>query len=142
MTELIKNQNAMKKVQNEVRSTIGNKRYIVEDDLSKLTYLKHVIKETFRLHPPTPLLIPRETLQKTIIEGYDILPGTIVTINIWSMGRDHTLWNEPNLFKPERFMESSINFFGQDLTQYPTHINKDNNNNKNQEEKSIEFFIN
>ncbi|CAO2815734.1 unnamed protein product [Amaranthus hypochondriacus] len=109
----------MKKVQNELRTTIGNKGYIVEDDLSKLKYLKDVIKETFRLHPATPLLVPRETLSKTIVEGYDILPGTIVTINIWAIGRDPTLWNEPNLFKPERFMESSINFLGQDFELIP-----------------------
>jgi len=63
MTMLIKNPKAMKKVQKEIRKTIGNKGIVNEDDVQNMPYLKAVIKETFRLYPPSPLLMPRESIQ-------------------------------------------------------------------------------
>ncbi|XP_074279352.1 cytochrome P450 83B1-like [Silene latifolia] len=119
MTELIKNPNIMKKVQEELRNAARNKGYITEDDLTNLEYFKAVVKETFRTHPGAPLLIVRETQQKCTIEGYDILPGTQVFVNVWAIGRDPESWSEPDTFKPERFLGSSIDFKGQDFELIP-----------------------
>ena len=71
----------MKKLQNEVRGIIGNKTDITEDDLVKMHYLKAVIKETLRFHPPVPLLVPRQSIQDAKTQGYDIAAGTQVIIN-------------------------------------------------------------
>ncbi|GKV23435.1 hypothetical protein SLEP1_g33164 [Rubroshorea leprosula] len=56
MSELIKNPRVMKKVQSEIRSCIGKKSKLDDDDVAKLKYLKMVVKETFRLHSAFPLL--------------------------------------------------------------------------------------
>uniref|UniRef100_A0A803LV91 Cytochrome P450 n=2 Tax=Chenopodium quinoa TaxID=63459 RepID=A0A803LV91_CHEQI len=111
--------NVMKKVQNELRNAIQNKGYIEENDLSNLEYFKAVVKESFRLHPAAPLLVPRETLQNCTIEGFDIPSKTLLYVNVWATGRDPKIWKDPDLFKPERFMKSSINFLGQDFELIP-----------------------
>lgn len=119
MTELIKNPTVMKKVQEEIRNSAGNKGYVTVEDLTKLEYLKAVIKETLRFRPAAPVLLVRETLKKCTIEGYDILPKTLVFVNIWTIGRDPEFWIDPDIFKPERFLGSSIDFKGQDFEFLP-----------------------
>lgn len=119
MTELARNPDVMEKVQQELRNAIQNKGYVEEDDLSNLEYFKAVVKETFRLHPPGPILIPRESLEKNTIEGYDILPNTIISLNLWAIGRDPEFWDDPDSYKPERFLGSSVNFLGHDFQFIP-----------------------
>ncbi|KAG8640075.1 hypothetical protein MANES_13G021201v8 [Manihot esculenta] len=90
MAELAKNPRVMKKVQNEIRNCyrnhVGKKGRLTKDDIDKLEYLKMVIKETFRLHPAAPLLIPRETISHCNINGYNIYPKTIIQVNVWAIG--------------------------------------------------------
>jgi len=119
MTELIKNPDVMWKVQDELRSLIPNKNFIDEGDLSKLTYLKAVVKETLRFHPAAPLLIVREAIEKCSLQGYDILAKSLVLVNVWAIGRDPEIWNNPETFMPERFLGSSIDFKGQDFELIP-----------------------
>ncbi|KAJ0754880.1 putative cytochrome P450 [Helianthus annuus] len=112
LTLLMKNPNVMKKAQEEVRNVIGKKSMIDEDDLPKLTYLKAVIKETMRLYPSAPLLVPRETMKDTILHGYKIKQKTIVYVNAFAIGRDPKYWDRPEDFYPERFLGSDIDFKG------------------------------
>lgn len=119
MTELIMNPRVMKKAQEEVRSRVGNRKFVLESDLPHLPYLKAVIKEIFRLHPPAPLLVPRESMEQVTIEGYQIPAKTRVFINAWVIGRDPESWENPQVFEPERFMNTSIDFKGQDFELIP-----------------------
>ncbi|KAE8657125.1 Cytochrome P450 71A2 [Hibiscus syriacus] len=112
MTELLRNPKAMKEIQNEVRKVYGGKSSISEDDLHNMHYLKAVIKETLRLHPPIPLLLPRICSKDVKIQGYDIMEGTQVFINAWAIGRDPSSWEKPEEFLPDRFLNSSIDFKG------------------------------
>lgn len=112
MAELIKNPNAMEKVQNEVREVYQGKGTVDETSLEELKYLKMVIKETFRLHPPAPLLVPRETIEHSKIHGYDLPPKTRVLVNVRAIGRDPKCWLQPNTFMPERFEGSPIDYKG------------------------------
>ncbi|OAY32486.1 cytochrome P450 71B36 isoform X1 [Manihot esculenta] len=119
MSELARNPRVMKKAQQEVRDIIGNKARVTESDIGELHYLKLVIKETLRLHPPGPFLLPREAMSKFKINGYDIYPKTLIQINIWAIGRDPKYWKDPEEFFPERFLDSSIEFKGQDFEFLP-----------------------
>uniref|UniRef100_A0A803ND80 Cytochrome P450 n=1 Tax=Chenopodium quinoa TaxID=63459 RepID=A0A803ND80_CHEQI len=120
MTELIKNPTAMKKVQKEIRdSPARHKGYVSVEDLPELEYLKAVVKETFRIQPAAPLLVLRESLQKCTIEGYDIIPKTLVFVNVWAIGRDPEYWKDPEIFMPERFLGSSIDYKGNDFMLIP-----------------------
>lgn len=112
MAELIRNPKVMCKLQNEVREIGRGKSSISEDDLQKMQYLKAVIKETLRLNTPVPLLVRRESREDVKVMGYDIAAGTQVLINAWAIGRDPSLWDKPQEFRPERFVNSPIDFRG------------------------------
>ncbi|KAH6755506.1 hypothetical protein C2S53_012208 [Perilla frutescens var. hirtella] len=113
MTALMKKPWLMKKVQAEIRQMVGKKDLIDEEDISKLPYLRAVIKETMRLYPPAPILVARETIQKCRIHGYEIEAGTTVYINAWAIARDPVSWKNPNEFVPERFLETDLDVRGQ-----------------------------
>nr|XP_016500510.1 PREDICTED: cytochrome P450 71A1-like [Nicotiana tabacum]XP_016500511.1 PREDICTED: cytochrome P450 71A1-like [Nicotiana tabacum] len=119
MTALIKNPKAMEKVQLEIRKSVGKKGIVSEEDVQNMPYFKAVIKEIFRLYPPAPLLVPRESMEKTILEGYEIRPGTIVHVNAWAIARDPEIWKNPDEFIPERFLNSDIDYKGQDFELLP-----------------------
>ncbi|KAL7232628.1 hypothetical protein ACSBR2_010609 [Camellia fascicularis] len=118
MTALMKNPKVMKKVQEEVRKLIGKKDMVDEDDVLKLPYLKSVIKVAMRLYPPIPLL-PQQAIDMCIIDGYEIQPKTLVYINSWAIGRDPEVWEDPEEFLPERFLDCDIDFRGQDFQLIP-----------------------
>ena len=119
MTELLRHPQAMRQLQNEVRGIAQGKLPIAEDELNKMQYLKAVIKETLRLHPPIPLLVPRESTRAAKIMGYDIAAGTQVITNVWAIGRDPLLWDKAEEFRPERFLNSSIDLRGQHFELIP-----------------------
>ncbi|GER29015.1 cytochrome P450 [Striga asiatica] len=119
MTALIKEPQLMRRVQTEIRNSIGKKAMVDEDDLPKLFYLKAVINESFRLYPPAPLLLPRETIEKCTLEGYEIQPKSIVYVNAWAVARDPERWENPDGFLPERFLNSNIDIKGQDFGVVP-----------------------
>ncbi|CAF1920146.1 unnamed protein product [Brassica oleracea] len=119
MAELMRNPRAMKKVQSEIRNQMGNKSVITLDDIEQLHYLKMVIKETWRLHTPAPLLVPREVMSEFEINGYMIQPKTLLYVNAWAIGRDPETWKDPEMFLPERFMDNNIDAKGQNFELLP-----------------------
>ncbi|CAN6275311.1 unnamed protein product [Urochloa humidicola] len=124
MAELMRKPRLMEKLQTEVRRIVprGNDM-VTEDDLSSMTYLKAVIKETLRLHAPLVLFVPHLSLADCDIEGYTIPAGTRVIINGWAIGRDANSWERADEFVPERFMEGSstadVDYSGNDFRFLP-----------------------
>ncbi|XVE52785.1 hypothetical protein DITRI_Ditri02bG0151600 [Diplodiscus trichospermus] len=111
ISEMLKNPRVLRKAQTEVRQSIGGKGDFNEKRLEDLKYLKSVIKETLRLHPPGSM-IPRECRESCEINGYEIPAKTKVIVNAWAIGRDPKYWAEPEKFYPERYHDSSIEFKG------------------------------
>ncbi|KAL0921502.1 hypothetical protein M5K25_008580 [Dendrobium thyrsiflorum] len=110
MTELIRHPKVMQKAQLEVRKVLNGKRILEEQDISKLPYLNQVIKESLRLHPPAPLLLPRLCRETVELAGYIIPAGSRVLINAWAIMRDPKYWKDPEIFRPERFEETTLDF--------------------------------
>ncbi|KAM7494937.1 hypothetical protein LguiB_029546 [Lonicera macranthoides] len=107
--ELLKHPNILKRATQELQNVIGNQRWVQEKDFSQLPYIESIIKETLRLHPLTTLLPPHFAIENCKIDGYDIPKGTTVFVNTWSIGRDPKCWDEPEEFKPERFLGENAN---------------------------------
>lgn len=115
MTELVRNPTVMAKVQEEVRRVVGKKAMVDVSDLDQMHYLKCVIKEALRLHPPVPLLIPRETIAAVELGGYYIPAKTRVFVNAFAIQRDPEFCDKPEEFFPDRFEDNSVDFQGQDF---------------------------
>ncbi|KAM7516168.1 hypothetical protein LguiA_005751 [Lonicera macranthoides] len=107
MTELMRSPQDLKRVQQELADIVGLDRRVEETDFEKLTYLKCCLKETLRLHPPIPLLL-HETAEEAIIAGYRIPAKSRVMINAWAIGRDKGAWEDPEEFKPSRFLKDGV----------------------------------
>ncbi|XP_049380006.1 cytochrome P450 71D7-like [Solanum stenotomum] len=112
MAEMMKNPSIFAKAQEEVRESFRDKVKFDKYDVEELKYLKLVVKETLRLHPPIPLSVPRECREETDINGYTIPVKTKVLINVWALGRDPKYWDDAESFKPERFDQCSVDFSG------------------------------
>ncbi|KAI4330135.1 hypothetical protein MLD38_028440 [Melastoma candidum] len=119
MSELMRNSRVLKKLQDEIRSTVGEKPRVESDDIAKLPYLRTVLKETLRLHPPATLLVPRETLRPCKIGGYNVPARTRVFVNVWGIGRDPRSWERPEEFYPDRFEDGERDFKGQSYELLP-----------------------
>ncbi|CAI0450807.1 unnamed protein product [Linum tenue] len=94
MTEILRHPRVMEKLQQEIRVILGDERNVNEEVIERMDYLKAVIKESFRLHPPIPLLVPRESTQDVKVQGYDVPEKTRVIVNAWAIGRDPKRWGD------------------------------------------------
>lgn len=119
MSELIKNPKMMERAQAEVREVFQGKENVDETGLDELNYLKLVIKETLRLHPPAPLLLPRECREQCQINGFDIPVKSKIIFNGWAIGRDPRFWADSESFIPERFQDSPVDYKGADFQYIP-----------------------
>ncbi|MBA0773249.1 hypothetical protein Gotri_008540 [Gossypium trilobum] len=112
MAELLRNPQVMQKAKKELLEVIGSERTVKESDIDELPYLQAVVKETLRLHPAAPLLLPYKARNDVEICGYTIPKGAHALVNIWAMNRDPKYWNQPLTYSPERFIGSKIDYKG------------------------------
>ncbi|KAG2320356.1 hypothetical protein Bca52824_013569 [Brassica carinata] len=105
MAEVIKQPRVMRKIQEELDNVVGSYRMVNESDLVHLNYLRCVVRETFRMHPAGPFLIPHESVRPTTINGYYIPAKTRVFINTHGLGRNTSIWTtDIDEFRPERHL--------------------------------------
>ncbi|CAN1174488.1 Geraniol 8-hydroxylase [Linum perenne] len=119
MAELLRNPNTFAKAREELHQTIGKDNHLHESDVIRLPFLQAIVKENFRLHPAGPLLVPRKARSEVEIFGFTVPKGSQVIINAWAIGRDPTIWDNPNSFMPERLMGSEIDVGGNNFELIP-----------------------
>lgn len=98
------------KIIEEIKEVLGTDkdRPVTLRDLGELKYLECVIKESLRLYPPVPI-IGRHFTEDVVIRGNKIPAGTNYTVGIYVTLRDPMYFSEPEKFKPERFLDDSMN---------------------------------
>lgn len=119
ISELVKKPEIFKKATEELDRVIGKDRWVEEKDIANLPYVYAIAKETMRLHPVAPFLVPREAREDCKVDGYDIPKGTIVLVNTWTIARDSEVWENPYEFMPERFLGKDIDVKGHDFELLP-----------------------
>lgn len=121
IAELIQHPDIMHKVHEELIKVVGLNNWVEEFHLPKLTYLSAVIKETCRLHPALPLLVPHCSSDSRTVGGYLVPKGTRIFINAWSIHRDPSVWDNPLEFIPERVLNDprKFDFYGNSFEYLP-----------------------
>lgn len=102
MTHVLRNPKVMWRAKEEMLGVIGKGNSIEESHIEKLPYLQAIIKETLRMQ--SALLLPRKAEAEVTISGFTIPKGTQIIVNMWASGRDSNVWENPDLFMPERFL--------------------------------------
>ncbi|CAA2993440.1 probable (S)-N-methylcoclaurine 3 -hydroxylase isozyme 2 [Olea europaea subsp. europaea] len=118
MVELLKNPEAMKNVHREIDTEI-NEDFPNNSHLLQLPYLEACTKETLRLHPPAPLLLPHRAIETGQVMNYTVPKNAQLVVNAWAIGRNPSVWDKPLEFRPERFLTSSLDFKGNDFEFLP-----------------------
>ncbi|ESQ46242.1 hypothetical protein EUTSA_v10000659mg, partial [Eutrema salsugineum] len=108
MLNLLNHPEVLRKTRTEIDTKIGFDRFIDEQDIKNLPYLQGIVLETLRLHPVAPTLVPHMTSDDCILAGYDVPCRSMLLVNVWAMHRDPSLWEDPEMFKPERIGEEYI----------------------------------
>lgn len=120
MAELAANPRVMAKLQEEIARATGGKPAITEAEVGGMEYMKAVVKEVLRLHPPAPILVPHESTAAAAVQGYEIPARTSLFVNAWAIGRDPAAWSpEPDAFSPERFLGREADYWGRTLEFIP-----------------------
>ncbi|GAB4830274.1 hypothetical protein Ancab_040680 [Ancistrocladus abbreviatus] len=119
MAELLHKPDKLRKARVELEQVIGRGNPLEEEDIARLPYLQSVVKETLRLHPAIPLLMPRKVDTDFQLCGFMVPKNAQVIVNAWAIGRDPNFWENPNSFEPERFLGSAIDPKGQHFELIP-----------------------
>ncbi|KAL1538941.1 geraniol 8-hydroxylase-like [Salvia divinorum] len=119
MAEALKNPETMKRAKTELEEVIGKGKMVREGHMSRLPYLQCLVKETLRLHPPVPFLIPRKVEEDVEVLGHTVPKGSQVFVNMWAIGRDPNVWEKPSDFNPRRFLNSEVDVRGKDFELIP-----------------------
>ncbi|OWM71893.1 hypothetical protein CDL15_Pgr017776 [Punica granatum] len=119
MAEMLNKPHTLQKAQQELDKVVGKDNVVEESHIMKLPYLHAVMKESLRLHPPAPVLVPHCPSEDTLISGFRIQKDSMVYINVWAIHRDPTIWENPDEFDPERFMNSNVDYSGNHFNYLP-----------------------
>ncbi|XP_062995235.1 cytochrome P450 4A4-like [Elgaria multicarinata webbii] len=87
----------------EIMHTLGDRDTVQWDDLGKIPYTTMCIKESLRLHPPVPAVSRQLSKSITFCDGRTLPEGTLVTIHIYCIHRNPSVWQDPEVFDPTRF---------------------------------------
>ncbi|KAF5203505.1 Cytochrome p450 [Thalictrum thalictroides] len=82
ITELLRNPSVMRTLQAELDKVVGQNKRVEESNTGDLHYLQAVVKETLRLHPPVPLLVPHRAMEDVKFMGYSVPKDTQILLNV------------------------------------------------------------
>ncbi|XP_074583455.1 flavonoid 3',5'-hydroxylase 1-like [Curcuma longa] len=104
LAEMLRNPAILHRLQAETEAVVGRDRLLEESDIPNLPYLQAVCKEALRLHPSTPLMLPHFSHEDCEVGGFFIPKHTRLLVNVWAIGRDPAVWENPLAFDPDRFL--------------------------------------
>ncbi|KAL4379697.1 hypothetical protein GQ457_02G028660 [Hibiscus cannabinus] len=107
MANLVKYPDIQEKLLMEIKGVVGEgEEEVKEEDLQKMPYLKAVILEGLRRHPPAHFLLPHRVTKDVVLNDFLLPNKIIINFMVAEMGMDPKVWEDPMVFKPERFLKS------------------------------------
>ncbi|KAJ9549989.1 hypothetical protein OSB04_022532 [Centaurea solstitialis] len=119
LAEMMNQPQILKKAQQELETVVGKDNIVEESHINKLPYLYAIMKESLRLHPTLPLMVPHCPSESCVIGGYTVPKGSRVFVNAWAIHRDPEIWEKPLEFWPERFIDNKLDYSGNDFNYFP-----------------------
>ena len=110
LLNVVLHQEIQEKLFSEIVSVAGEEKKITEAEVEKMPYLAAVVKETFRRHPPSQFVLSHAATEDTELAGYKIPAGANVEFYTAWLTENPEMWEEPEQFKPERFLEGGDGF--------------------------------
>ncbi|XP_015783165.1 cytochrome P450 2J2-like [Tetranychus urticae] len=104
MIYLVKYPEYQERIRDEIKQTIGLNRQPENVDRKEMPFTMAFLYESLRFNSLVPLNLLRRATEDTKVGEYSIPKDSLVTFNFWSVHHDPNLWDNPELFKPERFL--------------------------------------
>jgi cytochrome P450 len=106
MANLVKYPHVQERVLAEIKGVVvgDGEKEVKEEDLHKLPYLKAVVLEGLRRHPPAHFLLPHAVTEDVVLDGYLVPKNANLNFMVADVGWDPKVWEDPMAFKPERFL--------------------------------------
>ncbi|XP_030046650.1 cytochrome P450 2U1-like [Microcaecilia unicolor] len=95
------------KVQAEIDAVIGRQKPPSLTDKALMPFTEATIMEIQRITPVVPLAVPHMSSETTVFHGYTIPKGSIIIANLWSVHKDPNIWEKPDDFNPNRFLDAT-----------------------------------
>lgn len=115
---MLMNPDVQRKAQDELDSVVGKDRLPTLEDRASLPYMEHIIQETYRWAPLSPLGVPHKTLENDIYKGMLIPKGSVVYANAKAMTHDESTYRNPYLFSPDRYLSKESGGAGGKFTMF------------------------
>ncbi|XP_028767215.1 cytochrome P450 89A2-like [Neltuma alba] len=109
LASLVKYPQVQQRLADEIREVMGERedKEVKQEDLNRLPYLKAVILEGLRRHPPTHFPLTHAVSEDVVLNGYLVPKKGTVNFMLAEMGWDPKVWEDPMEFRPERFLNDN-----------------------------------
>ncbi|KAL1117155.1 hypothetical protein AAG570_004482 [Ranatra chinensis] len=108
---LLLNPEVQKRARDEVDTVVGRDRLPNLNDRPKMPYIEALVLESVRLFMGRTFSIPHRTLKATTLQGYHIPKDTMVIANFNGVLMDKNFWKDPEVFRPDRFLDKDGKVF-------------------------------
>lgn len=118
---LLLNPTIFHKARSLLDQTIGLDRLpsLKDREHPDLFYIEYIVQEIVRWRPLSPLGVPHKSLKDDIYNGMFIPQGTNVFFNTWAMSRDESVYQDPDLFNPDRYLPVELGGAGEPFLKGP-----------------------
>lgn len=108
MANLVARPEIQAKLRAEINSVAGHNHGILVDEehLPRMPYLRAVVLESLRRHPPARFILPHAAAGEDgeALDGFTVPREVSVNFTLGDMAMDGKVWPDPERFRPERFL--------------------------------------
>ena len=111
LANLVKYPHTQQRLLEEIKEVMRDREEdeVKEEDLNQMPYLKAVVLEGLRRHPPGHFVLPHAVTEDVVLNDYLVPKNGTVNFMVAEMGWDPNVWEDPMAFKPERFLNGEKN---------------------------------